>query len=247
MGRLQRHEDLHGTTFSASCWIGGPGAIASLVLLAMGSVALAITLPTIWTAVLELFGPAKGDFGGWMSWVFNQGFSVVTLPFTLVGLLLIGLGLVVLGMGLIVTTVRRDGDDLVCGFGLPGWRLAERRIPLAAVTRLGLRIADRSSTGTKERVTLDLIVHLRPEVPVPPAVGFGLLGRLLAQLAQRDQRPMTKTAVLCKLTDEDEAKRLVEELGQAWNVPGDPAPETRPPMSAIREERERLERQRLER
>ena len=82
------------------------------------------------------------------------------------------------------------------------------------------------------------------------------LAALLKEIEKNEQRKKEQSAkgldgltyfVLCKLTDEDEATGLVEELGQAWNVPGDPAPETRPPMSAIREEREREERQRLER
>lgn len=242
MGRLRRDDHGSGTNFSSSCWIGGGTAIFAFIMLLMGAIFLAVAWTTMWPALQELFGPSKGGLGGWLSWLFNQGFAIAAVPFAAIGLLLAAVGLVLLSMGAVSTSLRRDGDHLVCGFLLLSRRLAERRIPLAAVARLGLRVADRSSNGKVERVTLDLVAHLKPDARVPEAVGFGLLGRLLAGLSQRAQRPLTSTALLCKLTDNDEAKRLVEELSQAWNVAGVTAPEARRPPSAIREEHQRLER-----
>lgn len=216
--------------------------ILALILLGVGGFLVATAIELIWRALAELFGPAKGGLDGWLPWLFSQGFAALTVPLGVVGLLLAGVGALMLGMGLLVTSVRRDGDDLICGFSLLRWQLAQHRLPLASVARLSLRVADRSSTGTRERVTLDLIATLRPGIARPTIDGKGLIGRLLARIPRRpDQQPVS-VALLCKLTDNDEAKRLVEELSQAWGLPCDSAPQARPDLAAEWEMRQRLER-----
>lgn len=232
MGRLRRHDVGNGTAYSASCWMGGTISSIAYILLALGCLPLTLTAPLIWNALRELFGPAHGDFSGWLGWVFTQGITVAAVPIALVGLLLITIALLILGMGLFVTTLRRDGDVLHCTLGLRRWQFAERRIPLAAIAGLGLLLADRSTGGRRERVTLDLIAHLRLGVTPPAIIGVDLVGALFALLARQDPRQPIYVTLLCKLTDGDEAVRLGEELGQAWQLPWDPQPGRRPPLHA---------------
>ena len=92
-----------------------------------------------------------------------------------------------------------------------------------------------------KRETLDLVARLRPGVAVPAVVGHGLLGRLLARLARRDRRPMTSTALLCKLTDGDEARSLLTELSAAWQVPVDTMPEGQRSVMEFHERRQAQE------
>lgn len=247
MGSLRRSERPNGTTYQASCWTGWSGCIVAVGITAVGGVMAGVAISFLWPALTQLFGPGKGGPGGWMVWFFDQFMSVALLPVGLIGLALVLVGMVLLGLTLFFTCVRREADDLICNFGLLGFRLAERRVPLQMIARLAMRTADRTTVGRKEYINLDLVAHLHPGVAVPPAHGFGPLGWLLVRLSRLDRRKPTSTALLCKLPDDETTWQQIDELARSWNLAFDPTPEARPSMSSIREEYERAERQRLER
>jgi hypothetical protein len=245
MGTLRRREQATGTSFHASCWTGWASCIMALIIMAVGGVLAGVATSFLWPALTQLFGPSKGGAGGWMAWLFDQFMSVALLPVGLIGLALVVVGLVLLAMGLVHTSVRRDGDDLVSDFGLLGLRVAQRRIPLSSIARLRMRIADRTSVGEKEYVNLDLVAHFRPDIAIPSPRGFGLLGWLVLRINELDRRPVTCAALLCKLPDDETTRRQIDDVARSWNLDFDPTHEARPSMSAIREERQRADRQRL--
>ena len=242
MGRLRRTDTANGTLFRVSSSSGVPGTILAVILLAVGGGLTTAAASILWPALTHLFGPGKGGVGGWMAWFFDQFMSVAMLPMGLIGVALVLVGMLLLSFALFYTSVRRDGDDLDWTLDLLGLRLYQYRIPLSTIARLGLRIADSSTVGKNRHDTFDLVAQLHPGAVMPTVVGVSLPGRLIAYFANRDRHPLTSTALLCKLTDNDEAQRLVEELAKSWNLPFDATPQERPPMSELREERQRLER-----